>query len=225
MPGSTLLPPQPDDALDPASILALLRTLLAGAPSGFGLSSAERDAIDPACGKGSAIYGELEDDAALSLLRALKLGPDDVFVDLGSGTGRIPLLAACGTTVGGAVGVELARPRHEVAVGLPDDLLAQLPAVDRARYAQRVEFRHADLRSVDLSDATVIYAGATCFSDPMMASLCRHVRDSAPRLRRLAATRPLPAPFDRSFPPVAEVHLAASWSPRVRIHVHAAPSF
>ncbi len=224
MPGTPLLPSQPDDALDPAATLAILRDVLAEAPSGFGLPSAERDAIDAACGKGSAVYGELEDDAALRLLHALKLGPDDVFVDLGSGTGRIPMLAACATAVGSSIGVELATPRHHAAERLRSDLLARLPATERERQGMRIRFEHADLRSFDLSAATVVYAGATCFPDSLMTALCRNVAATTPRLRRLVATRPLPAPFDRIFPPIAELDLPATWSPRVRVHVHGALS-
>ncbi|MFW7381899.1 MAG: class I SAM-dependent methyltransferase [Oligoflexus sp.] len=70
---------------------------------------------------------------------------NDIVYDLGSGDGRIPILAAEKLGARG-VGVEINRDLVELAH-------------DKARYAkveERVRFLHQDLFDVDLSDATVV---------------------------------------------------------------------
>lgn len=62
-------------------------------------------------------YGEvLPESIEIDVLPHLgELGPDDVFYDLGSGTGKIPLQVALQTRVGRSKGVEFARSRHDAA--------------------------------------------------------------------------------------------------------------
>lgn len=199
------------------ALLETCRAILDDSPTGYAAPRAERAWIDASCGKGAAVYGEVTHDGALRLFQALRLGPDDVFYDLGSGIGTLPLLAAVATPVGRAVGVELSSYRHGVAA----QNLARLAAttnVDR-----RVELRLGDLRFTDIADATVIFAGATLFPDPLLRALCRRVETDATRLHTLVCTRELPPPFDRVFPARGGLDVATTWSPRVRAVFHDAP--
>jgi SAM-dependent methyltransferase len=85
---------------------------------------------------------EVVADAMLALARVT---PDDVVVDLGSGDGRIPMLAA--QKYGArAVGVEIdaALVRLSRSVALEGEV------------SDRVRFIEGDLRAADLSDATVV---------------------------------------------------------------------
>src|SRR5262245_39069772 len=66
--------------------------------------------------KGSPVYGEINHQALNKLLRHLKLGPHDVFFDLGSGVGKVITQTLLTTRVKLAVGIELSKNRHQDAV-------------------------------------------------------------------------------------------------------------
>jgi SAM-dependent methyltransferase len=85
------------------------------------------------------------DQVTLEMLRIARVGPDDHVIDLGSGDGRIVILAArlFGAT---GLGVEI----------VPDLVQQSLRHAQDAGVAQRVQFREQDLFQTDLSAATVI---------------------------------------------------------------------
>jgi SAM-dependent methyltransferase len=101
---------------------------------------------------------------ARAMLELAGVGPSDVVYDLGSGDGRIPIIAA---QVYGArgVGIEL------------DPRLVELSwrTANEAEVASRVRFIVGDLFTADLSEATVI---TTYLSGSIM-------RELMPRLRAL----------------------------------------
>jgi SAM-dependent methyltransferase len=80
-----------------------------------------------------------------AMLRLARVGPDDVVYDLGSGDGRIVIIAAQKYGARG-VGVELVPSLVEMSRGL-----AREGAVDH-----RVTFVEGDLFTADISDATVV---------------------------------------------------------------------
>jgi ubiquinone/menaquinone biosynthesis C-methylase UbiE len=78
-------------------------------------------------------------------MRIARVGPGDVFYDLGCGDGRVVIEAA----KRGALGV---------CIEIREDLIKQ--AIEAARAAgvvDRIRFIHGDFRYVDVSDATVVY--------------------------------------------------------------------
>ncbi len=99
-----------------------------------------------------------------AMLQLAEVGPDDVVYDLGSGDGRIPIIAA---QKYGATGVGL-----EIDPRLVE--LSRRNAND-AEVAHRVRFIVADLFETDLSPATVV----TAYLSPTI------MNKLAPRLRAL----------------------------------------
>jgi len=134
----------------------------------------------------------------LDLLARLDLGEDDVLIDLGSGLGQLPLLAAA-CTPARAIGIE-----HEAAY------VASARAGAQALRLRRAEFAHADARVADLSAGTVFYL-YTPFTGELLAQVLERVRAlSQQRPIRVASlgpcTRMLAAqPWLRSRQPL--------WSP------------
>ncbi|MGA0058259.1 MAG: hypothetical protein ACO3RU_01585 [Planctomycetota bacterium] len=198
--------------------------VLEGAPSGFDVTPADRAALDASAGAGAATYGEVLPHAARRLLRWLALGPDDVFADLGSGSGRLVFQAACETRVRKAVGVELSVDRHRAAEEGLRRLVAACPAEAGAGLASRIQLLCEDVRATDVRALTVVYVAATSFPAPLWSDTCRRLAEEAPGLRRLVATRPLPAPWDRHFPLVGELELDMTWTRNARVHVHRTPA-
>jgi SAM-dependent methyltransferase len=86
-------------------------------------------------------------NVADAMLRLAKVGPADVVYDLGSGDGRIPIIAA--QKYGArAVGIEIDPRLVETARQIAND----------AEVAKRVRFIAGDLFEADLNEATVITA-------------------------------------------------------------------
>lgn len=106
-----------------------------------------------------------------AMLARIRLGKDDVLVDLGSGLGHVPLLAAI-CTGARAVGVELEPAYVTCARQVATDLA--LP---------RVDFLQQDARTVDFGTGSVFY-----LYTPFHGAVMRDVLD---RLRAEAARREL----------------------------------
>ncbi len=85
------------------------------------------------------------DRVAMAMLEIAKVGPTDHVIDLGSGDGRIVILAAKQFGARG-LGVEI----------VPDLVQRSRLNAQRVGVEQRVEFREQDLFKTDLSAATVI---------------------------------------------------------------------
>lgn len=161
---------------------------------------------------GSSIYGELMPTATQRLLAQLELRPDDRFVDLGAGVGKVVLMAAMTTEVDHALGVELSATRH----GLAERALRQardegIPGTERAAFVQ------ADMLELPLDDATVIYTCSTAFVDAFMQRLVDRLAE-LPKLRKLASLQdfePHPA-----FELTQVYKLDASWKRRTKVHVY-----
>ena len=85
------------------------------------------------------------DNVTLEMLKLAKVGPKDYLIDLGSGDGRIVIVAAKRFGARG-LGVELS----------PDLVRQSRDNAKRAGVAARAEFREQDLLETDLSKATVV---------------------------------------------------------------------
>ncbi len=79
------------------------------------------------------------------IMQIAKVGPGDVFYDLGCGDGRVVIEA-------------VKRGARGVCVEIREDLLRE--AMENARkegVADRIKFVHDNFMNVDLSDATIVY--------------------------------------------------------------------
>jgi SAM-dependent methyltransferase len=85
------------------------------------------------------------DRVTLAMLQIAKVGPIDRVIDLGSGDGRIVIMAAQRFGARG-LGVEI----------VPDLVRRSIENARRAGVARRVEFREQDLFTTDLTGATVV---------------------------------------------------------------------
>jgi SAM-dependent methyltransferase len=90
-------------------------------------------------------FAATRQDVADAMLRLARVGPNDVVYDLGSGDGRILILAAQKYGARG-VGIEIDRRLVE---------LSRRVAID-GEVADRVRFVEGDLFTADLSEATVV---------------------------------------------------------------------
>ena len=178
---------------------------------GFEISAREERKIERT--RSSPIYGEIMPAATVRLIDALELGPDDVFVDLGSGVGKVVVTAALCSAVGRAVGVELARDRH--AQGL--EVVREAEAEGLLRPGV-VLLRNEDILRTDLSDATVLYTCSTAFPYAFTERLALRVR----KLRRPVRFVTLQV-LDSDLPGFALdaiLRLDMSWARKRKVHVY-----
>lgn len=201
--------------------LRAIDSVFASLPSGYQSAKAERELLERASGEDGATYGEIHPLGSARMLRWLRLGPDDQFVDLGSGTGRLPLQAAVTTAVGRAVGIELCPVRHEIACEAKRLYLSQLPPSQSAALDARLLLKREDLLTTDLSEATIVFLGATCFPITLVTHVARQLAESS-KLRFFLSTKPLPSYRSSLLQDCGSMMLPMSWAPRVRVHVYGA---
>lgn len=179
-----------------------LSKLYTGLASGY-----EREARNGGLDLGP--FGELLPAASVNLLRTMALTNSDVFYDLGSGLGKLVLLAAATTPAARCIGVELSRGRLAAA-------RAALARAEAARLISpgRCRFRQEDLFATDLHDVTVAYCCSTAFPDIALDKLATRLSE-LPRLRLWATLRePRRAP---GFRLVRCLRLDTSWKRRERV--------
>lgn len=123
-------------------LLALTVCLLAGCQqSGTEVGNTAPDS--PTVSKTALISSEF--DVVRAMLNLAGAGPDDLVVDLGSGDGRIPIMAAREKGSRG-LGVEIDRDR----------ILQSRKNAEQAGVADRVQFIREDLFVTPLNDVTVL---------------------------------------------------------------------
>ena len=157
----------------------------------------EIDAIEAVGGPEAHTYGELTPLGVRALATRLKLGPDDFFVDLGSGAGRAVLQIAKEFHVATSCGVEMAATRHEMAMEALESAEPQL--ADRVRFIQGDCADSALWSSADapLAKVTVIFA-ANIFFGPQLSRRLARLIEAAPNLRAVATLKRWPAATDEA---------------------------
>ena len=120
------------------------------------------------------------------ILRRSEIGADDVFVDFGSGAGRVVLQAA-GYPFRAVIGVELSQKLHELAEA----------NVDRASAgfrAQRVELVNCDVLQFDVPDDITFAYFYNPFTGLIFAAVLEKLRaslDKNPRRLRVIYVNPV----------------------------------
>lgn len=145
--------------------------------SGFGIPPKEVKFIKKS--GGAATYGEIKFDSAQKLLDYFKPTEKDVFYDLGSGVGKFTLHTYLGTKVKKSCGIELSGTRYELAVKALNKA-GKMGYFDPAR---EVIMLNEDIIDCDLSDATIIFMCATCYSDDLMNKIAKKLIEVGPGLR------------------------------------------
>ena len=157
------------------------------------------------------MYGEIMPTAAMRLIDYLGLGKADCFYDLGSGVGKLVLLAAMASRAK-CIGVELVEPRWRIAIDALKE--AQELGVIRAR---EVEFRREDFMTSDIADATIIYSCSTAFPLPFMKKLVEHLATLKKGLIFVTLQDLDPTPW---FEPNDILYLDMSWKRRAPVYVY-----
>ena len=113
-------------------------------------------------------YGEVVDMQGLVARLPVPLTSSSVFVDVGSGHGRLSLYVALATAARAVVGVEISPCRFEKAESMLREVGPRAP---------HLRFHMGDVRTVGLpADTTHLFMCSTCFSK----ELCHDIVRAAP---------------------------------------------
>lgn len=147
------------------------------------------------------IYGEITKSGVDILLREIKkrksITSDDVFYDIGSGNGKLPIHIALVSDFKKVKGIEISDIRY---------LYSNHILKNTVGYIDNIEFINDDVRNIDISDATVIFINDVLFSEEDVehifekASKGTHIisfkKKSDDVLNLDVSWYPLPSPFN-----------------------------
>lgn len=160
----------------------------------------------------SLVYGELTWPGVERLAKALELGENDVFYDLGSGVGKVVIQVAMTVPVKKSIGIELTKTRYQGSV----DALAQIKK--QGLLITKCQFRNESLMDSSLGDATAIYVASTCFTDSFMLKLTRKLA-AYNKPMRFVTLRDL-GKRPPQFKYIKQIKLHATWSKSLDAHLY-----
>ena len=184
---------------------------LYGDVTGFGISTEEKELIKKV--GGAPTYGEIVPKSISILLKDLQLTEKDVFYDLGSGVGKIPVQVYLQSPVQKSVGVELSPTRHARAMIIYE----KLKKSKKLQPHKQLLFKREDMLETPIDDATVVLLCSTCFSDALMDGLLKKIQVLKPGTRVLTLQK-----FKQSSPLkfIKTYNLPMTWSESSPVYLY-----
>lgn len=136
----------------------------------------------------SETYGEILFESVSKLLSVIPFTENDIFVDLGSGLGKVVLQVFLQTLVKEARGIEIKPYLHEQALIAAHHLQRELPQYFENR--RQLTLFSGDFLKIPLTTATIILMGSPCFDPAMLHSLAKMI-DDTPSIHTVFSLRPL----------------------------------
>jgi SAM-dependent methyltransferase len=106
------------------------------------------------------IYGEITKSGVDTLLKEIKkrksITSDDVFYDIGSGNGKLPIHIALISEFSKVKGIEISDIRYMYSNHILKNTVGSI---------DNIEFINDDVRNIDISDATVIFINDVLFTE------------------------------------------------------------
>lgn len=159
---------------------------------------AQKEVVNQVGSAAPATYGEILPEGFAALLEKLKAMPGQRLYDLGSGTGKMVVLA---WLLGfNATGVELVKDRHDVA--------HKIQTVVQGTKEDGIDFIHGDMTKVDISDADIVFANSVMYPHFLMDRIARQAEKMRPGTY-LVTVGGCMSPYLRQ---VAEFKSATSWN-------------
>lgn len=137
---------------------------------------------------GNQIYGEILYYSAIKLIKHLNLKPDDNFLDIGSGLGKLALYIYFASQVQSVTGIEINSQRHLIATRIRQVIEQQLPRMFEQRTFTLLE---GDFLQSDFEDITVVYICSTIFSYELLEAMGKKLNQMT-SIKKIASFRKLP---------------------------------
>eukprot|EP00747_Dinoflagellata_sp_TGD_P220235 gnl/TRDRNA2_/TRDRNA2_92234_c0_seq1.p1 gnl/TRDRNA2_/TRDRNA2_92234_c0~~gnl/TRDRNA2_/TRDRNA2_92234_c0_seq1.p1 ORF type:complete len:707 (-),score=121.10 gnl/TRDRNA2_/TRDRNA2_92234_c0_seq1:30-2150(-) len=199
----------------------------------------KREAVDPSRPR-EMTYGELLPVSLAKLfggrgLFGVAAGADDAFVDLGSGTGKLPIQAFL-AGLRSSVGIELDGDRHAFGAQAVESLRALLPqncfaseglpgsnseGRSELRYAERLaSLQQGDLLALPVENASIVFAASLCFPNELLQALADKLRRELQPGAVFWTLRELPAGTRPGLALVTKAYVASTWSDHAHVYIY-----
>lgn len=191
--------------------LQIIKTLYGGV-DGTGISRGERARLN--IQNEEFTYGEVEPTSFISILDSVKPQVNEVFYDLGCGTGKAVYVAALCFEFSKICGIELLPGLYTVASNQIDHL-RRIVAVHGAKTSReyqekiaRIEFINDDILNCDISDADIIFINATCFYPQTWEAILQKFNELKVGARVITTTKKI---NDEHFHNLYQTQYLMSW--------------
>ena len=139
------------------------------------------------------IYGEIDFLSFYTILERTSPSPQDIFYDLGSGSGKAVLSAMLFFNVNKSIGIELLPPMYVQSNKQLQKAIQRFQQhVAEKEYLapiKRIQFINDSFLHYDFSDADIIYVAATCLTDATWNALISKMANLKPGSRIIVTTR------------------------------------
>ncbi|HAT7073064.1 TPA: hypothetical protein JAN90_09905 [Legionella pneumophila] len=139
------------------------------------------------------IYGEIDFLSFYTILEQATPSTQDIFYDLGSGSGKAVLSTMLFFNVNKSIGIELLPPLYEQSNTLLKKATQQFQQLDVEKeylpQMERIQFINDSFLHYDFGDASIIYVAATCLTDATWDELISKMARLKSGSRIIVATR------------------------------------
>lgn len=162
-------------------------------------------------------YGEMTYPAVQDLIKIVKFQPEDVFVDLGSGNGKVVMQIFANSNVGKAYGVEFYPERSlnsEHALKKMYQMKKNLLDNDRI-----ISYQLGNIKDLHyLNDVSVFFACSTCFPEELLDIVYDKIKDS--KKIRTFITHKSHDKFKNILPNHTTTCFPCTWSKNLTWHIY-----
>ncbi|HAT4481990.1 TPA: hypothetical protein I9282_002836 [Legionella pneumophila] len=139
------------------------------------------------------IYGEINFLSFYTILERATPSNQDIFYDLGSGSGKAVLSAILFFNVKKSIGIELLPPLYEQSNTLLKKVTQRFQQHDDEKeylpQTERIQFINDSFLHYNFGDANIIYVAATCLTDATWSELISKMARLKPGSRIIVTTR------------------------------------
>lgn len=150
-------------------------------------------------------YGEILPESVDILINHIDISKDDVFYDLGSGTGKVPLQFFLKTPIQKSYGIEAYLPRHNMAENVYNTMKQTYPQLFNNKQLKSI---HNNILYHFIDDATIIFTDSLCFSEELINQLSKKL-NNVPNLKYIFSLKKL---YLTNFNLQKTIQLKCSWS-------------
>jgi hypothetical protein len=133
-------------------------------------------------------YGEILYPGVDKLLSAIKLSVQDIFVDYGSGLGKMVIQVFLKSLVKEAYGIEIVPELHQHALHAAQRLKQELPEFYEEN--RKLTFLVGNFLEIPLTKVTVALINSTCFTQQLLNDLGKQI-EHTPSIHTVLSMRPI----------------------------------
>lgn len=111
-------------------------------------------------------YGEIDPTSVDIIINKLKIDNNDIFYDLGSGSGKVVMQFYTNTNIKKAIGIELQTNRHDISIKAFNKLKTNYKnLLDPNR---ELIYYNQNMYNSNIDDATIVFMCSTCYGTDLL---------------------------------------------------------